>query len=150
MRYWCVVGTYLNLRMDWIGPNISSCAIFISSYQNRTKAHSFVSNLDVYAWVGRCVHLTNVSTDLDVGENRGLDVEAPVAYPVTAGHEGGAAVDARLDVAQDLLELLAVDLTHHPKRSTVVHQCYKLWINQCGCNFMKQVCAPEVPAQHLS
>lgn len=47
---------------------------------------------------------------LGVGEHRRLYVEAPAAHPVAAGDEGGAAVDAGLDVPQDLVELLAVDL----------------------------------------
>jgi hypothetical protein len=67
------------------------------------------------------VHLTDVPY-LNVSENRGLDVEAPAAYPVAAGHEGGAAVDARLDIAQDLLELLTVDLIQREK----FHQGYSL------------------------
>ena len=50
---------------------------------------------------------------LGIGKHRRLDVEAPVARPVAAGEEGGAAVDAGLDVPQDLLELLLIDLKRH-------------------------------------
>jgi hypothetical protein len=78
------------------------------------------------------VHLTNAPY-LNVGKNRGLDVEASAAYPVAAGHEGGAAIDARLDVAQDLLELLAVDLIHQKRR---FHQFYKLRINAAEMGFI--------------
>lgn len=52
---------------------------------------------------------------LGVGKHRRLYVEAPAAYPVAAGDEGGAAVDTGLDVPQDLVELIAVDLTTRRK-----------------------------------
>ena len=59
--------------------------------------------------------LADAEPYLGVGEHRRLYVEAPVAYPVAAGDKGGAAVDAGLDVPQDLVELLAVDLTTQRK-----------------------------------
>ena len=59
--------------------------------------------------------LADAEPYLGVGEHRRLYVEAPAAYPVAAGDEGGAAVDAGLDVPQDLVELLAVNLTTRRK-----------------------------------
>jgi len=59
--------------------------------------------------------LADAEPYLGVRKHRRLYVEAPAAYPVATGDEGGAAVDAGLDVPQDLVELLAVDLTTQRK-----------------------------------
>jgi hypothetical protein len=92
--------------MVWTGPNISSRAIFMSSCTHEHRIQGCVFWLkQILVWLARPC--------LGIGKHRRLDVEPPVARPVAAGEEGGAAVDAGLDVPQDLLELLLVDLKQH-------------------------------------
>jgi len=86
------------------GPKISSCAIFMSSWQTHPSEHALVTSI-----LPNCSVLVE-STYRDVDENGGLDVVPFGGGGLAAGEQRRALALAVLDVLEDLLKLVLVNL----------------------------------------